>query len=272
MKPNKKVKKNSSNISRSGRSGRVERTERVSPFSERTFMVDGIAAVSEYARFTPDRIKEIFYAPQQKQAVERLAEVNNLRMPLRQREAEPGEYAAPVTASVELKASPFDALLSRLSERKRDVIIALDHITDPRNLGAIIRSAAFFGVREVLVPERRQVLLTQAAVNTAQGGFALTDLIVVVNLSRALSELKDRGYWTIGAAMDGEPYSKLANVYEKTVLVLGSEDSGLSRQVSETCDRLAAIPGQGRGLDSLNVSVAAGIFLCEFTRVNAATP
>ena len=272
MKSNKKNKKNGANPSRGGRAERVERTERVSPFAERIFMVDGMAAVAEYARFTPDRVKEIYYAPQHKQAVERLADAHNLKVPLRERDTEAGEYVAPVTASVELKASPFDVLLSRLGERKRDVIIALDHITDPRNLGAIVRSAAFFGVREVLVPERRQVLLTQAAVNTAQGGFALSDLVVVVNLSRALSELKDRGYWIVGAAMDGEHYSKLANVYDKTVLVFGSEDSGLSRQVSETCDRLAAIPGQGRGLDSLNVSVAAGIFLCDFTRVTAATP
>ncbi|MBM4250695.1 MAG: RNA methyltransferase [Deltaproteobacteria bacterium] len=243
------------------------------PFAPREFHVDGESAIGEYARFAPGSIKEILYVERAKLQAEQLKQKYALPVPLRQRIIERDmPQAAPLSALVQFQAKTFNGLVERLKPRKKDVIIALDHVTDPRNLGAIIRSAAFFGVKEVLVPERRQVLLTQASVNTAQGGFALTDLVITVNLNRALSALKDEGYWIIGAAMGGEEFRTLASTYEKVVLVLGAEDTGLSKQVTDSCDRLAAIPSLGSGLESLNVSVAAGIFLCEFTRVGAATP
>jgi 23S rRNA (guanosine2251-2'-O)-methyltransferase len=140
-------------------------------------------------------------------------------------------------------------------------VIVLDHISDPRNLGAIVRTAAFFGVRHVIVPEKRQVLLTQAGVNTAQGGFALSDLVVVVNVSRALEELKRNDYWILGAAMGGNPVSTVRGRFNRQVLVLGSEDKGISQHVLGRCDVQVAIPGAPKSLDSLNVSVAAGILI-----------
>lgn len=147
---------------------------------------------------------------------------------------------------------------------QENVIIALDHITDPRNLGAIARSAAFFGVREVVVPERRQVLLTRASVATAQGAFALVDLVTIVNLSRTLDQLKEAGYWVIGADMAGDPLKQVAAKFEKVVIVMGAEDKGISREVQKRCDVMASIAGHPERLESLNVSVATGIFLHEF--------
>ncbi|MCX6108663.1 MAG: RNA methyltransferase [Proteobacteria bacterium] len=250
---------------RGGRATAV--AERTSPFSAQTFMVDGLAAVAEYVRFRPAALLEIRCTKRLRDSVTELLQRHQVKVNVFDREEEgAGGVQAPVSARVSLKALDFDACLKRLQPRTHDVVLALDHITDPRNLGAIVRSAAFFGVREVIVPERRQVLLTQAAVNTAQGGFALTELVVVTNLNRALGELKDLGYWLIGTQMSGEPFHKLARVYERSVVVLGAEDTGLSKGVSESCDRLASIPGLAGGLDSLNVSVAAGIILCEFTR------
>ena len=217
-------------------------------------------------RFKPHAVKSIRVKPQVRAAVASLLSEHGLTLPLGEAEAATaaGESPSPVVARVSLEALDQGGLEARTAGRAQDVILALDHITDPRNLGAIIRSAAFFGVREVIVPERRQVLFTQAAVGTAQGGFALTDLVVVVNLARTLAALKAKGYWVVGTAMDGEPYTDVAHVYDKVVLVLGSEDTGLSKNVRDLCDRLAAIPGRAGGLDSLNVSVASGIFLSAF--------
>src|SRR5690606_7140244 len=147
------------------------------------------------------------------------------------------------------------------------LLIAVDHITDPRNLGAIVRTAAFYGVPFVIAPERRQVLLTGAAVGTAQGGFALCDLVTVVNLGRALNALKENGYWIVGTAMDGEPIDRVRGVYDKVVLVFGSEDSGLSHGIRQKCDRLACLnppASAGETLESLNVAVAAGICIHAF--------
>lgn len=243
------------------------------PFAAQLFHVDGESAISEYARFAPAQLKEILYVERSKNQAEQIKAKYQLNVPLKQRVIDrEQQHAAPLSALVQLQANTFANLVERIKSRKRDVILALDHVTDPRNLGAIVRSAAFFGVKEVIVPERRQVLLTQASVNTAQGGFALCDLVITVNLNRSLTALKEDGYWIIGAAMNGEGFRSLSNEYEKVVLVLGAEDTGLSKQVTDTCDRLAAIPGWDGGLDSLNVSVAAGIFLCEFTRVGAASP
>jgi 23S rRNA (guanosine2251-2'-O)-methyltransferase len=237
--------------------------ERKDPHATRDFFVDGLSAVAEYARFKPDAILSVESTPQQKQAVERVLRDAKLGirvgdMPKR----EPGEQEfAPVRARVRIQALEQAQLEKRLENREKDLILALDHITDPRNLGAIMRSAAFFGVKDVIAPERRQVLLTQASVATAQGGFALTELTCVVNLNRALDDLKERGYWILGADMGGEPYAKLAGKYEKVVLVLGSEDSGMAQKVRERCDVIVSIPNTGKGLESLNVSVAAGILL-----------
>jgi 23S rRNA (guanosine2251-2'-O)-methyltransferase len=178
-------------------------------------------------------------------------------------------HATPVWAYVKHELGAWTDFLSELEEDDSELlnlVLVLDHISDPRNLGAIVRSAAFFGIRHVIVPERRQVLLTQASVNTAQGGFALTKLTVVVNVSRALEELKSRDFWVLGAAMSGEPVARVSGRYDKQVLVLGSEDKGISPGVLSHCDVVVSIAGAEKSLDSLNVSVAAGILIHELRR------
>jgi 23S rRNA (guanosine2251-2'-O)-methyltransferase len=246
-------------------------------FAPREFLVEGASAVLEYARFKPDALRDVAAKTAEKPRLE--AALRDLGLELSCREVkktetdEKGLQKAPVEAHVTLRPFEWHVLEERLERDPPKLLLALDHVTDPRNLGAIVRSAAFFGVPYVIAPERRQVLLTQASVATSQGGFALTDLICVVNLNRTLEALKERGYWIIGADMNGEPFTKLAHEYEKTVLVLGAEESGLSRNVRESCDRIASIDAARPGLESLNVSVAAGILLQAFSGAGStATP
>ena len=151
--------------------------------------------------------------------------------------------------------------LFRQKRPEKDLIVALDHIQDPRNLGAIVRSSAFFGIKNVLVPKDRQVLLTKSSVITAQGGFALTDLVVVTNLVRTLQSLKEQGYWVVGTKVSQAQDMQKATRFDKTVLVLGSEEKGISSLVEKVCDLNLSIPSPGKTLDSLNISVAAGIFI-----------
>lgn len=245
--------------------------KKANPQTPQPFVVEGLAAVAEYVRFRPRALVDVRVKKDKRADVERLLEQHKVNVPVRDVAPGGAEGEAPVTARVNLKAMPTDAFEKRIKGRKTDLIVAVDHITDPRNLGAVVRSAAFFGVREVIAPERRQVLFTQAAVSTAQGGFALCDLVTVVNLARMLELLKEQGYWIVGTAMDGEALQKVAGVYEKVVLVLGSEESGLSRGVRTLCDRLAAIPAAGDTLESLNVSVAAGICIWQFSQPRAAS-
>lgn len=240
-----------------------------SAFAPDTFIVDGFAAFAEYVRFKPKAIVEVLALPAERQKVDALLREHGLQVPVRERpkSTDADERMSPVAARVTLKALEPDVFHARLPSDAgaKDLVLALDHVQDPRNLGAIVRSAAFFGVRHVIVPERRQVLLTQAGVATAQGGFAIADLVVVVNLARELRELKEQGYWVIGTDMDGEPLEKLKGEYDKVVLVLGAEDTGLSKNVRELSDRVAKITGRPPGLESLNVSVAAGIMLAALT-------
>jgi predicted rRNA methylase len=235
-----------------------------SSLPEGVFIVEGVAAIQEYLRYRPSSILKIFAKERTlKNTKEELSgfKCDITSVPDDNADVLPG---TPAWAHVRHEMIDWTTFMDRVAASKSQenkLVLVLDHISDPRNLGAIVRTAAFFGVRHVVVPEKRQVLLTQAGVNTAQGGFALTDLVVVVNVSRALEELKRNDYWILGAAMVGESLASVRGRFDRQVLVLGAEDKGISQHVLGRCDVQVAIPGAPKSLDSLNVSVAAGILI-----------
>ena len=146
------------------------------------------------------------------------------------------------------------------------LIVALDGITDPRNLGAIIRSVAAFGGHGVVVPERRSAGLTASAWKTSAGAAARIPVALASNLTRALEEYRKAGFFILGLDMDGDvqlPDLELAS--EPLVIVVGSEGKGLSRLVGETCDLRVNIP-MATEVESLNASVAAAVTLAEVAR------
>lgn len=144
------------------------------------------------------------------------------------------------------------------------LVVLLDGVTDPQNYGAILRSADQFAVDLVVIPSRRSASDTPAVYGSSAGAAAWVPHAVVTNLTRALGQLKDAGFWIYGADMDGTPAPEV-KLSGRVAIVLGSEGKGLSRLVSQTCDVIVSIPTQGR-LDSLNVSVSAGILLYEARR------
>uniref|UniRef100_UPI00135BDB8F 23S rRNA (guanosine(2251)-2'-O)-methyltransferase RlmB n=1 Tax=Cellulomonas citrea TaxID=1909423 RepID=UPI00135BDB8F len=146
------------------------------------------------------------------------------------------------------------------------LIVALDGVTDPRNLGAVIRSAGAFGAHGVLVPTRRSAGVTAAAWKVSAGAIARVPVARATNLARALAELRKSGVFVVGLAGDGDtPLGELPFAGDPLVLVAGSEGKGLSRLVREQCDAIASIP-IASGIESLNASVAAGIALYEVAR------
>lgn len=147
----------------------------------------------------------------------------------------------------------------------RQVAIALDGIEDPRNFGAVIRSAAAFGAAGVLFTERRQAPLSPAAVKAAAGGVEYVPLVTVKNLPDAINRIREAGFWTTGLDMDGERNIWEADLSGRVMLVAGGEGRGLRRLVRERCDYLARIP-LWPGVESLNVSVAAAIALAAARR------
>ncbi len=163
-----------------------------------------------------------------------------------------------------------DDLLSLAAERgEPPLVVALDSVTDPRNLGAVIRSASGFGAHGVLIPERRAAGMTAAAWKTSAGAAARVPVAQTVNLVRQLKAYQQAGLMVVGLAADGEvslPDLDLAD--GPLVVVVGSEGKGLSRLVSETCDQLVSVPMAGR-LESLNAGVAAGVALYAIARSRA---
>jgi 23S rRNA (guanosine2251-2'-O)-methyltransferase len=142
-------------------------------------------------------------------------------------------------------------------------------VTDPRNLGAVVRSAAGFGAHGVVIPERRAAGMTASAWKTSAGAAARIPVAQATNLVRALKDLQEAGCMVVGLAADGEvslPDLDLAD--GPLVLVVGSEGDGLGRLVAETCDQLVSIPMTNQ-LESLNAGVAAGVALYEIARRRA---
>ena len=149
------------------------------------------------------------------------------------------------------------------------LVVALDGITDPRNLGAIIRSVAAFGGHGVVVPERRSVGMTASAWKTSAGAAARVPVAMAPNLVRSLEEFRKAGFFVLGLDMDGDvelPELELAT--EPIVIVTGSEGKGLSRLVRETCDQVVSIP-MSSAVESLNAGVATGVALYEVARRRA---
>ncbi|TFJ95029.1 arginase [Platysternon megacephalum] len=163
-------------------------------------------------------------------------------------------------------AHPDDLLIDSLDARDAPVIVALDSIQDPRNLGAIVRSAAAFGAAGVLIPERRSAGMTAGAWKTSAGAAARIPIARATNLNRALESFHRAGFTIVGLA--GEADTDIAQTMglgDPIVLVVGSEDSGLSRLVRDNCDFLARIP-IAAAVESLNASVAASVALYEIAR------
>ena len=153
-----------------------------------------------------------------------------------------------------------DDMLALAKERGEEpFLVILDGVTDPHNLGAIIRSAECAGAHGVIIPERRAVGLTPAAVKASAGAVEYLPVAREVNLTRTIERLKKEGIWIYGTAMNGEDYRKVDYSGAKA-LVIGSEGEGMSRLVSESCDKVVTLPMKGK-IESLNASVAAGILL-----------
>lgn len=140
---------------------------------------------------------------------------------------------------------------------KEGLILVLDGITDPHNLGAIIRSAYGFGAQGLVLPKRRSASLDASSFKASAGAAAHLPIARVANLNDAIKDFKDKGFWVYGAESQGSQELSQVSFPKKTLLVLGSEDKGISRLVKDSCDGLFKIPMAD--FESLNVSVASGI-------------
>jgi 23S rRNA (guanosine2251-2'-O)-methyltransferase len=147
------------------------------------------------------------------------------------------------------------------SEGSDGLWLALDQLQDPQNVGSVFRSAAFFGVRGVIMTQDRSAALTSAVYDVACGGIEEVPFAIIPNLQRAFEVSKDRGLWILGTSEHAKQSWDAVPRDRKWLLVLGNEEKGMRRLTAETCDMVCRIPPRGTGVTSLNVSVAAGVLI-----------
>ncbi|NNF03368.1 MAG: 23S rRNA (guanosine(2251)-2'-O)-methyltransferase RlmB [Rhodothermales bacterium] len=181
----------------------------------------------------------------------------------------PGVNHQGVVASVSpIRYLDADEMLSAIAPTRDEVreskpiVLILDHIQDPHNLGAIVRSAVAAGVNGMIIPERGAAPVTAASVKTSAGTISHLPIARVGNVSQTIYRLKERGYWIAGADGAGELTPREMDWDRPIGLVIGSEESGMGRAVRDQCDHVVRIPMRGPA-ESLNASVAAGILLFE---------
>ncbi len=156
--------------------------------------------------------------------------------------------------------------LSDVLKRDPSFIVILDHLEDPHNFGAIIRTSEAAGVDAIVIPKDRQVGVNATVMKTSVGTLDNMDIVCVTNLVNAISELKEAEFWVVGTALDDNSVDYRSIDYSgKIALVIGNEGAGMSRLVLESCDFVAKIPMYGK-TNSLNASVASGIMIYEVVR------
>ena len=164
-----------------------------------------------------------------------------------------------------LKGETLNAFLAREKDAERLVVFLLDGISDCHNMGSIIRSAEQFGIDAVIVPRQMSAGGEEGILKSSAGAAAWMNVIEVPNLNHAITMLKDSGFWVYVADMGGEPLGNVSFA-ERVAIVMGSEGSGVSRLVKKNADAIISIEMSGK-IDSLNVSVAAGIIMYEIVRI-----
>jgi 23S rRNA (guanosine2251-2'-O)-methyltransferase len=235
-------------------------------------VVFGFHAVLARLRADPSSVLEIYLDETRNDARARdlaalaeRAKVHLMRVPTRRLD---GFYGGGrhqgVVARIEIKKTS-DSLDEILEEVEHPLLLVLDGVTDPHNLGACLRVANGAGAHAVLAPKDRAVGVTPTVSKVASGAAESTPYLMVTNLARALSELKERNIWIVGADERAEKTLYEADLPDSIAWVLGAEGEGMRRLTRESCDLLVRIPMRGE-VESLNVSVSAGVCLYESAR------
>lgn len=232
-------------------------------------IIYGVNPVLEAIRSHPDRVRYVGIAREQSARHQRLiaeaktksVTVRNLTSEQIDRLAGRGVHNGVIAEVSEQGYADFDDAIDSDATK---LVLILDSITDPQNLGAILRVADGFGVQMVVIPEHDSVGLTPVAVKASAGASEWVPVAQVTNLARAIEALQKRGFWVYGAAVGGDAPEAI-DFSGRVALVLGNEGKGIRRNVLEHCDRVVTIPMRGH-VDSFNVATAAAILCYEVAR------
>jgi 23S rRNA (guanosine2251-2'-O)-methyltransferase len=245
--------------------------------SSKTENIYGIHAVESILRNNPEQVVRVWFQSDRKdkrmQKLHDIAQSRGVSIELCSREAlqhkSPDSRHQGVVAQVRVFERAASGLADLLG-RERLLLLVLDGVEDPHNLGACLRSADAAGADAVMVSKNRSPGLTPVVRKVASGAAETTPLIQVSNLAQALQKLHDAGVWIIGAGGEADSSIYDCGVSDRLAIVMGAEGEGMRRLTRELCDEVVSIPMRGQ-VESLNVSVATGIFLFEFRRKQTPT-
>lgn len=237
--------------------------------SSRPIHIWGIYPVLELLQSTPEQIREITIqkpgSSGKQQQIISLAGKNKIIVKVVAKLTIPGEASANHQGVLARLDDYKTYSLKEFLEDKHQLLVALDSIHDPHNLGAIIRSAAAAGATGILIPKDRAAQISGTIAKVAAGALAHIKICIVTNLADSLQKLKESGFWIYGAAGEAQQTIYETDFSGKTCLVIGSEGKGLRPLVQKNCDLLVRIP-MNKAINSLNASVSAGIILFEIAR------
>lgn len=239
-------------------------------------VIFGVNPVLEALKASPSRVEKLFVAESaltQRAGAELLQRAGQAKVKVERvdrerlsRLAEGGVHQGVVAEVRDFEYVGLTELIARAKKNGRQpLVVLLDGIQDPHNLGAIIRSAHAFGAQGVVIMKDRAVGVTGVAVKASAGAAAHCDVARVTNLSRALEELKEAGFWAVAADPEAKQLPWQAKLTGPLALVVGAEGAGVRKGVLEHCDFRVRIPMVGQ-VASLNASVSAGVLLCEIAR------
>jgi len=179
--------------------------------------------------------------------------------------SERGAHQGVVALVEPFRYTSLDDIIAADAEESSSLIIALDHVTDPGNLGAVVRTAEVVGAAGVLIPKDRAVAMTPSALKASAGAAEHLPIARITNLVQVLELLKESGYWIVGASEKAADEAWSAPLEGRIVLVMGAEGSGLARLTERACDLLVRLPVRGK-VSSLNVSAATAVLAYEWLR------
>jgi 23S rRNA (guanosine2251-2'-O)-methyltransferase len=237
-----------------------------------TLETSSLSAIEHVLKYRPEWIRSLRLAERDSSrlaALETAAKENGIR-PTRERLAE-GESA--IASFIPFPYAELKQLLPEWETQSRMLLLALDHVQDPQNLGAICRSAEALGVKGILLPKHRSALVTGTVFAASVGAVATLPICLVSNLNEGLRQLKDQGFWIVGSTLaEGATGFEAMPDFEKIVLVLGAEGEGMAEMTEKLCDWKLQIPLAGK-VQSMNVSAAGAIFIFELIkRIQRSTP
>lgn len=233
--------------------------------------IHSLSALEHILTHKKDRVQEIHFHIAEESFSERLRNIKKMaqeeKIPCRVKIPQKKlELQEPLTAII--KPFPYwdlKSFITRVEKAEKAFVLALDHLQDPQNLGALARTAEALGVDGILLPKDRSVTVTQGAYHASVGAVETIPIVQVTNLGDALRKLKEVEFWVIGSALsqDAKPLSDTPS-FDKKVLVLGRELEGMHDAIQKTCDWLVQIPLLGK-VQSLNVSSAGSILMYELS-------